>query len=69
MEQVTTEKKKRGGYRANAGRKKKYGEDTKIITFRLPMSLHKELKRAIQKILVSPEKIHNFINQMNMSDD
>jgi len=69
MEETLIEKKKRGGYRANAGRKKKYGEQTKIITFRLPMSLHKELKRAIQKILASPEKIHVFINQMNMSDD
>ena len=68
-EQLTIEKKNRGGRRANAGRKKKFGEDTKITTFRLPISLHKELKRAIHKILVSPERIQQFINQMNMSDD
>ena len=40
-----------GGARKNAGRKKKYGEVTKVLTSRIPVSKIDEVKRAIAYIL------------------
>lgn len=69
MENVEIATKKRGGYRANSGRKKKYGEETKIVTFRFPASMHKELKKSISKLLSTTEKMKQFIHQMDMTND
>jgi len=40
-----------GGARKNAGRKKKYGEATKVLTFRIPISKVEEVKNAIKYIV------------------
>lgn len=40
-----------GGARSNAGRKKKYGEATKVFTIRVPVSKIEAVKEAIQYIL------------------
>lgn len=53
---MTTEKTKQknpnwGGSRSNAGRKKKYGETTKVMTFRVPISKLEAVKEAIQYVL------------------
>jgi hypothetical protein len=40
-----------GGARKNAGRKKKYGEVTKVLTFRIPISKVEEVKSAIKYIV------------------
>jgi hypothetical protein len=40
-----------GGSRVNAGRKKKYGEVTKVLTIRIPVSKIEAVKEAIQYIL------------------
>lgn len=48
----TTEKNPNwGGARSNAGRKKKYGEATKVLTFRIPLSKLEAVKEAIRYIL------------------
>jgi hypothetical protein len=53
---MTTKKTKQknpnwGGSRSNAGRKKKYGETTKVLTFRVPISKLEDVKEAIRYIL------------------
>lgn len=51
---MTTKKPKNpkwGGARSNAGRKKKYGETTKVLTFRVPLSKLESVKEAIRYIL------------------
>jgi hypothetical protein len=53
---MTTKKTKQknpnwGGARSNAGRKKKYGETTKVMTFRVPISKLEAVKEAIRYIL------------------
>jgi hypothetical protein len=40
-----------GGARLNSGRKKKYGEDTKLITFRIPISHIEYVKNLVKKYL------------------
>jgi hypothetical protein len=40
-----------GGARSNAGRKKKYGEVTKVFTIRIPVSKIQAVKDAIKYIL------------------
>lgn len=40
-----------GGARKNAGRKTKYGEKTKVITVRVPLSKIEAVKSAINYIL------------------
>jgi hypothetical protein len=40
-----------GGARKNAGRKKKYGEATKVLTFRVPLSKLEAVKEAIRYVL------------------
>lgn len=44
-------KENRGGKRQNSGRKQKYGEPTETISFRVPVSMIKELKEYIKKKL------------------
>lgn len=56
MEQNQETKEKNpnwGGVRKNAGRKKKYGETTKVITVRVPISKLQAVKEAIRYILQS----------------
>lgn len=54
-EQTKPEKKKTnpnwGGSRVNAGRKQKYGEATKVVTVRVPLSKLDAVKSAIKYIL------------------
>lgn len=48
-----------GGSRPNSGRKKKFKETTKVVSFRVPQSLEKEIKDAVNQILSkhhSPER-------------
>lgn len=40
-----------GGSRSNAGRKKKYGEVTKVLTVRIPVSKLEQVREAIRYIL------------------
>ncbi len=40
-----------GGARKNAGRKTKYGEPTRVLTVRVPISKMEDVKYAIQYIL------------------
>jgi hypothetical protein len=49
--------KKRGGKRAGAGAKSKYGEPTSTIAFRVPNSKKIELKKIIKKHLKKWETI------------
>lgn len=49
-----------GGQRKNAGRKRKYGEKTKVLTFRIPVSKVDEIKGIIRYIL--DEKINSDYN-------
>jgi hypothetical protein len=42
-----------GGERPNSGRKKKYGEDTKLTTFRIPISHIDYVKNLVKKYLNS----------------
>jgi len=44
-------KENRGGHRKNAGRKYKYGEPTKPVTFACPISKVKEIKQLIKTAL------------------
>jgi hypothetical protein len=48
--------KKRGGYRANAGRKPKYSEETNVLTMRVPKSKIKDLRKVIP-ILIQNDSI------------
>jgi hypothetical protein len=36
-----------GGKRANSGAKQKYGEPTKMVSFRIPESIVKEIKQMV----------------------
>lgn len=49
-----------GGVRKNAGRKKKYGEPTKVMTFRIPVSKVDDIRQAIKYILEAhkPEEFY-----------
>jgi hypothetical protein len=44
---------KHGGKRQNSGAKLKYGEPTKIVTFRIPESKIKEVKKIVADYLKS----------------
>jgi hypothetical protein len=54
----TAPKRKKGGSRPNSGRKKKYGEETKTITFRVPKSKIHFIKETIKYILEN--ELDNF---------
>jgi hypothetical protein len=51
MKDETTKTANWGGQRKNAGRKRKYGEKTKVLTIRVPISKLDEIKGIIQYIL------------------
>ena len=51
MKDETTKNPNWGGQRKNAGRKRKYGEKTKVVTIRVPVSKIDEIKGIIQYIL------------------
>lgn len=44
-------KSQRGGARPNSGRKQKYGEETKTVTFRIPKSKIPFIKETIKYML------------------
>lgn len=44
---------KHGGKRQNSGAKKKYGEPTKIVTFRIPESKIEDVKKIVADYLKS----------------
>jgi hypothetical protein len=44
--------KKSGGPRPNAGAKKKYGEETKNVTFRIPISLISEIREVVYREII-----------------
>lgn len=44
-------KKTHGGERANAGRKPKYNEPTKVVGFRVPLSLIAKVRAAVCRIV------------------
>ena len=44
---------KHGGKRENSGAKQKYGEPTKVVTFRLPESKIKDIKKILADYLKS----------------
>jgi len=52
--------RKWGGNRRNAGRKKKYGELTKVMTFRIPISKVDDVKQAISYILESKKQEETY---------
>ena len=43
--------KQHGGKRPNSGAKPKYGETTKMVSFRIPESLIKEIKQMVYDYL------------------
>lgn len=51
MENLSPMKHSHGGHRKNAGRKRKYGEKTKVLTFRIPISKFDYIKEIIKYIL------------------
>lgn len=51
-----------GGIRHNAGRKKKYGEPTKVMTFRVPLSKVNDIREAIKYILNIKNETEDFNN-------
>tara|TARA_R110000782_G_scaffold262019_1_gene353916 strand:+ start:247 stop:414 length:168 start_codon:yes stop_codon:yes gene_type:complete len=51
-----TDKPKRGGAGLGQGRKPKYGEPTKHIAFRVPISKTVEVKEKVNKLLDSFKK-------------
>lgn len=44
-------KTKHGGKRQGSGRKQKYGEDTKVVSFRLPESIILNIKTYVKSKL------------------
>jgi hypothetical protein len=48
---ISTLKEKHGGHRQNSGAKPKYGEPTKIVTFRIPESKVKDVKKLVSDYL------------------
>lgn len=51
MKKVKKKIEKRGGIRPNSGRKQKYGESTKIISFRVPLSQIDNVKLLLKNFL------------------
>lgn len=47
---------KHGGKRANAGRKKKYREETQTISFRVPISLIEPITKYVKRALTKSKK-------------
>lgn len=53
---MQTKKETRGGTRKNAGAKPKYNEETKTISFRVPISKIEEIKKIIKDKLLEWHK-------------
>jgi len=47
-------RKKSGGTRIGAGRKKKYGEPTVTVSFRVPKSKVDAIKSTVKALLINP---------------
>lgn len=45
-----------GGKRPNSGRKKKYGEETQTISFRVPISLIEPITKYVKRALAKSKK-------------
>lgn len=56
MKTITVKRDPRGGKRPGAGRKKKYGEETVTITFRVPKSKEQKIKRIVSNELKNKRK-------------
>jgi len=52
---MDTKQQNRGGKREKAGNKKKYGEKTITIAFRVPISIVNDIKKTVKNILKSLE--------------
>jgi hypothetical protein len=50
---MSQNKKGRGGSRKNSGAKKKYGEPTKTVSFRVPESKANEVKKYFKTMLAN----------------
>lgn len=57
--------KGRGGYRANAGRKKKYDEDSRVLTMRVPESVYNDLKKALSRLAKDRNLLEMFLEATN----
>lgn len=62
MNDIPTPKGKRGGSRPNSGRKKKYGEETRVLTIRIPASEYPDMKKAIRKLIGKPKLLSQIID-------
>jgi hypothetical protein len=58
-------KSKRGGARPNAGRKKKYGEETRVLTIRVPQSTYNDMKKAVRFMSKRPQILENLLEAMD----
>lgn len=58
-------KKGRGGARANAGRKKKYGEETRVMTIRVPKSSYTDMKKAVKFLAARPQILNTLLESMD----
>ncbi len=58
-------KSKRGGARPNAGRKKKYGEETRVLTIRVPKSIYPDIKKAVRQMSKRPQILENLLEAMD----
>lgn len=57
--------KGRGGYRPNAGRKKKYEEDSRVLTMRVPESIYVDLKKALKRLADNRTLLEMFLEATN----
>lgn len=60
---MATRKKKskehRGGHRDGSGRKKRFNEDTTVISFRVPESKESEIRATVNEKLAAIEDANN----------
>lgn len=57
-------KTKKGGKRANSGRKPKYGEPTKVFQMRVPESKMYKLKKAVN-LLLNEDWLDRFLHEFD----
>lgn len=57
--------KGRGGYRPNAGRKKKYEEESKVLTMRVPESIYTDLRKALSRLAKDKNLLEMFLEATN----
>lgn len=68
MSETPKPKGKRGGSRPNSGRKKKYGEETRVLTIRVPTSEYNDMKKAIRKLIGRPKTLSQIIDAIDNID-